>query len=118
MNTINLNSTVKGKDHDGYKAIETQEAMWGLSKWQGDVVHCMTPDGPSDDFVWHIVLTNWFTGSEYVLNTTIHGHIREESDDESGDHVWYENGRTRADNLIEKMKKVGKINLDNWTKTK
>lgn len=122
MNTINLNATIKTKDHDGYKATEVQEPMWHLSSWQGDVVHCMTPDGPSTDFCWYIVLTNWFTGTEYVLKTSIHGHIRSETyEDEDGyseDVVWYENGRTRADNLIEKMKKTGTVNLDNWTERK
>ena len=52
MNTINLNATIKTKDHDGY----------------------------------------------------------------SEDVTWYENGRNRADALIEQMKKVGKLNMDNWTK--
>lgn len=119
---INLNATVKCKDHDGYKAQTVKEPMWHLSMWQGDVVHCMTPEGPSDDFCWHIILTNWFTGEEYVLKTTVHGHIRSETyeDEETGyseDHVWYENGRTRAENLIEAMKAKGEIDLENWTKT-
>ena len=50
MNTINLNATIKTKDHDGYKAQTVHEKMWILSKVQGYIVPCMTPDGPSDDF--------------------------------------------------------------------
>lgn len=121
MNTINLNATIKTKDHDGYKAQTVHEKMWILSKVQGDIVPCMTPDGPSDDFCWNITLTNWFTGSVYVLNTPVVGRIRSETyeDEETGyseDVTWYENGRNRADALIEQMKKVGKLNMDNWTK--
>lgn len=120
---INLNSTIKTRDHDGYQSIECQELMWGLSKVQGDVVPCMTPDGPSDDFCWSIILVNWFTGSEYVLKTPVYGRIRSETfeDEETGyseDVTWYENGRTRADALIEQIKKAGKVNLENWSKTK
>lgn len=117
---INLNTFVKGRDHDGYKAIETKDMMWGLSKVQHEFVDCMTPDGPSDDFSWKIVLTNWFTGSVYELNTLVVGRIRSETyeDEESGyseDVTWYENGRTRADALIEQMKTKGVIDLTNWT---
>ncbi|BAQ22876.1 hypothetical protein AU156_gp225 [Edwardsiella phage PEi20] len=121
MTIINLNATVKCKDHDGYKAQTVNELQWMVSKYQGDVVHCMTPDGPSDDFAWHITVENFFTGEIYALKTTIHGHIRSETyedEDCSEDVVWYENGRTRADNLIEKIKKAGKIDLTNWTKVR
>lgn len=118
---INLNATVKCKDHDGYKAQTVHESQWMLSKLQYEFVNCMTPDGPSDDFSWKIILTNFFTGEVYELNTLIVGKIRSETyeDEESGyseDVTWYENGRIRADSLIEKMKAVGKLNLDNWTK--
>lgn len=51
------------------------------------------------------------------MKTSIHGHIRSETYEDE-DVVWYENGRTRADNLIEKMKKTGTVNLDNWTERK
>ena len=40
----------------------------------------------------------------------------DEEDGYSEDVTWYENGRNRADALIEQMKKVGKLNMDNWTK--
>lgn len=120
MNTINLNATIKTKDHDGYKAQTVHEKMWILSKVQGDIVPCMTPDGPSDDFFWHITLTNWFTGYVYVLNTPVVGRIRSETytDEEDGyseDVTWYENGRQVADDLIEKMKAKGVVDLTHWT---
>lgn len=123
MNTINLNATVNTRDHDGYKAQTVKEKMWSLYKVQGDVVPCMTQDGPSDDFCWNVYLVNFFTGEEYVLNTTIYGVMREETyeDEETGyseDVVWYENGRTRTDSLIEKILEKGQVNLDNWTRTK
>lgn len=122
MTIINLKATVKCRDHDGYKAQTVNELQWMVSKSQGDVVHCMTPDGPSDDFCWHITVENFFTGEIYKLNSTVYGHIRSETyEDEDGyseDVTWYENGRTRADNLIEKIKKAGKIDTTNWTKIK
>lgn len=114
---INLNATVKCRDHDGYKAQVVNELQWMVSKRQGDVVPCMTPEGPSDDFCWHIMIENFFTGEVYELNTVIHGHIREESYEDE-DMVWYENGRTRADSLIEKIKAKGVIDTANWTKIK
>lgn len=116
---INLNAFVKGKDHDGYKAIETKETMWMLSAEQFEFVGCMTPEGPSDDFSWKIRLTNWFTGEEYVLKTVIFGKIRMETYDDgdySEDHVWYQNGRITAEDLIEKMKAKGVVNLDHWVR--
>lgn len=120
MNTINLNAFVKTKDHDGYKAIECKELQWSLSKQQYEFVGCMTPEGPSDDFSWKIILTNWFTSSVYELNTLILGKIRSETyEDEDGyseDVTFYQNGRITADNLIEAMKAKGVINLDHWTK--
>lgn len=120
MNTINLNAFIKTKDHDGYNAIECKELQWGLSKEQYEFVGCMTPEGPSDDFSWKIILTNWFTSSVYELNTLILGKIRSETyEDEDGyseDVTFYQNGRITADNLIEAMKAKGVINLDHWTK--
>lgn len=118
---INLNATVKCKDHDGYKAQVVHEAQWMITKEQFELVYCMTPEGPSDDFSWKIRLTNFFTGEEYVLKTIIVGKIvsetyEDEEDGYSEDVTWYENGRNRADALIEQMKKVGKLNMDNWTK--
>ncbi|WCZ66345.1 hypothetical protein [Yersinia phage MHG19] len=120
MNTINLKAFINTKDHDGYKAQTVKELMWVLSIEQHELVGCNTPEGPSDDFSWKIRLTNWFTGSSYILNTVIVGKIRSETyEDESGyseDVVWYQNGRTTAENLIEKMKAKGVVNLDNWTR--
>lgn len=123
MAIINLKATVKCKDHDGYKAQTVNELQWMVSKHQGDVVHCMTPDGPSDDFCWHITVENFFTGEIYALNTIVYGHIRSETyeDEETGyseDVVWYENGRTRANILIEKIKAKGVIDLSNWSRVR
>ena len=115
---INLNASIKTKDHDGYKAISVDEKMWSLSMEQFELVYCQTPEGQSDDFSWKIRLTNWFTGSQYVLNTVILGKIRcetYEDEDYTEDHVWYQNGRTTAENLIEKMKEKGVIDLTHWT---
>lgn len=123
MNTLNLKATVKCHDHDGYKAQTVNELQWMVLKSAGDIVHCMTPDGPSDDFCYHITIENFFTGEIYRLNTTVYGHIRSETyeDKETGyseDVVWYENARIRADSLIEKIKAKGIIDLANWTKIK
>lgn len=121
MNTINLNATIKTKDHDGYKAITVNELQWMVSKTQGDAVHCMTPDGPSDDFSWYITIENFFSGEIYRLNTPVFGRIRSETyedEDCSEDVTWYENGRFRADELIEKIKAKGVIDTANWTKIK
>lgn len=118
---INLNSYIKCKDHDDYKAIEIKEFQWMLYKEQFEFVSCMTPEGPSNDFSWKIVLANFFTGDTYELKTIITGKIRSETyvDEETGyseDVTWYQNGRITADNLIEKMKAKGVLNLDNWIK--
>lgn len=113
---INLNATIKCADHDGYKRQTVKETMWFLKAYQGDFIECMTPDGPSDDNEYYIVLTNFFTNEVYQLARPVHGRIREESY-EDGDHVWYENSRTRAENLIEAMKAKGVIDLAHWTKT-
>ncbi|QHJ79018.1 MAG: hypothetical protein [Caudoviricetes sp.] len=111
---INLNATIKTKDHDGYKAITVNEPMWVLSAEQFELIYCQTPEGQSDDFSWKIRLTNWFTGSQYVLNTVIFGKIRSESYEDE-DHVWYQNGRTTVENLIDKIKAKGEIDLTHWT---
>lgn len=118
---INLNSYIKCKDHDGYKAIEIKEFQWMVYKEQFEIVSCMTPEGPSNDFSWKIVLANFFTGDTYELKTIITGKIRSETyvDEETGyseDVTWYQNGRITADNPIEKMKAKGVLNLDNWIK--
>mgnify|MGYP000408215848 FL=1 len=120
---INLNSYIKCKDHDGYKAIEIKEFQWMLYKEQFEFVGCMTPEGPSDDFSWKIVLANFFTGDTYELKTIITGKIRSETyvDEETGyseDVVWYENARNRAESLIEKIKAKGVIDSAKWTKIK
>jgi hypothetical protein len=119
MKTINLNATIKSYDHDGFKRVEVQDKMWYVSKEQFEFVECMTPEGPSDDFSWKIVLTNWFTGSVYVLNHIVVGRTEhyEYEDEEFYDSGFvYVNGRSRADRLIEKIIKTGKVNLENWTK--
>lgn len=112
---IKLNASVKCKDHDGYKAQTVNELMWGLKAHQGDFIECQTPDGPSDDNEYYIVLTNFFTGEEYQLTNPVRGRIREESY-EDGDYAWYENSRNRAEGLIEMMKAKNEIDLDYWTK--
>lgn len=114
---INLNRTVKGKDHDGYKTITTNDLMWYLSKTQGDVVECMTTEGPSDDFCWHITLTNFYTSEEYVLKNVVYGRIEHYEDEEYCDS-FYVNGRTRADRLIEQIKVKGVVDTDHWNKVK
>ena len=119
MKIIKLDSYVKCKDHDGYKAITTKELQWSLTKEQGDLVECQTPEGPSDDFCWHILLNNWFTGETYRLNSTIYGRTvtREYEDEDCYECVTvYMNGRSRADALITVMEAKGEIDLNNWTK--
>lgn len=123
MTTVNLNAFVKGRDHDGYNAIETKDLMWGLSAYQHELVECMTPEGPSDDFSWKIILVNWFSGWEYELKTEIVGKIEdyEFEDEEDGFYECgrtYVNGRTIAERLIEKMKAKGTLNLAHWNKIK
>ncbi|WJZ28108.1 hypothetical protein NCTGTJJY_CDS0229 [Serratia phage 92A1] len=115
---INLNATVKCKDHDGYKAQAVHESQWSLSAEQFELVYCNTPEGQSDDFSWKIVLNNWFTGQEFVLNTIIFGKIvceTYEDEDYSEDVAYYKNGRQVAMDLIEKMKAKGVLDLSNWT---
>lgn len=121
MTIINLNATIKTKDHDGYKAIVVNELQWALDKFQHEFVECQTPEGPSDDFSWKITLVNWFTGEEYVLKTVVYGRTEthEYEDEENGFYdcqTLYVNGRSRADRLIEQIKTVGKVDLDNWIK--
>lgn len=116
---INLNKTIKTKDHDGYKAQVVHDKMWHLVAVQCDVVECMTPEGPSDDFCYHIQLINFFTNEVYQLKQVIYGHIRSETyedEDFCEDHTWYENARIRCESLIEKMYAKGEINLDFWKK--
>lgn len=115
---INLNATVKCKDHDGYKSQVVHEAQWMLSKEQFELVYCMTPEGQSDDFSWKLRLINFFTGEEYILKTVIVGKIVAETyteeDGYSEDVIYYKNGRSVADDLIEKIKARGVIDLNNW----
>lgn len=123
MSTLNINSTIKTKDHDGYKLQTVEEKMWVLSKVQHEFVECMTPEGPSDDFSWKIVLENFFTGSVYELNSEIVGKIISEDyeDKESGyceTVTYYKNGRSVADDLIEKIKAKGVVDLNRWNKVK
>lgn len=116
---INLNATVKTKDHDGYKAVDCEEKMWHVTKEQHEFVECMTPDGPSDDFSWKIVLTNFFTGEVYVLKREIVGKINwceYECEGYVETQTWYENGRRVADDLIEKITKKGEVDLTFWEK--
>ena len=118
---INLNSYIKGKDHDGYKAIETKEMQWHLYKEQFEFVGCMTPEGPSDDFCYHVQLVNFFTQEVYQLVYTVYGLIRSETyedEDYSEDHVWYENARIRCESLIEQMKVKGEVDTTFWKKVK
>lgn len=113
MAIINLNSTIKCKDHDGYKAITVNEKQWMVTKLQGDIVECMTTEGPSDDFCWYIQAENFFTGETYVLKTVVYGRI-EHFEDEEFSESFYVNGRTRADRLIAQILKAGKIDTANW----
>lgn len=123
MNIINLNATIKCRDHDGYKSQVVNELQWMVRSVQGDVVYCTTPDGPSDDFCYYIEIENFFTGEIYRLNSTVYGCIRSKTyeDEETGyseDVVWYENARNRAETLIEKIKAKGVIDSVKWTKIK
>ncbi|ANM46543.1 hypothetical protein BI036_gp180 [Morganella phage vB_MmoM_MP1] len=121
MTTINLNTTIKTYDHDGFKRIEIQEKIWYVSKEEFELVGCMTPEGPSDDFSWKIILTNWCTGSVYELKQIIVGRQESyeyEDEDFYDSGIVYVTGRSCADRLIEKIIKVGKVNLENWKKIK
>ncbi|AWH15656.1 hypothetical protein KNT91_gp132 [Aeromonas phage 60AhydR15PP] len=102
---ININATIRSSDFGG--AVE--EKKWCITKRKGDIIAVQTPEGPSDDFVWEIVAFNFFTQSQYVLKTRIVGKIVHDEDDS-----YYMNGRACADKLIERIKKAGKIDLNNW----
>lgn len=102
---INLNSTIRCQDFGGM----IKEKQWCVSKRKGDIVAVNTPEGPSDDFAWEIVLFNFFTQAEYVLKTKIVGKIVHTEDDS-----YYVNGRACADRMIERIKAVGKVDLNNW----
>lgn len=118
---INLNAVIKSKDHDGYKLIVVEDKIWNLVAVQGDVVECMTPEGPSDDFCYHVQLVNFFTQEVYQLVYTVYGRIRSETyedEDYSKDHVWYENARIRCESLIEQMKVKGEVDTTFWKKVK
>ncbi|AHY25191.1 hypothetical protein AVV36_gp219 [Pectobacterium bacteriophage PM2] len=112
---INLNEMKQTRGYDGSNFVVCDRKQWRLSKHQGDLVYCDTPEGRSDDFEWIILLSNSFTGEEYILNTTVKGRIEYyEHGEDSGS--FYLNGRSRADHLIEQMTKTGEINLSNWTR--
>lgn len=115
MKTINVNATVKTPgdvDH-----------VWGLVVEREDLIACMTPEGPSDDFSCSIHLHNWYTGEHYVLNSLIIGkiHCQDFEDKATGycDTVtYYKNSFNTASDLIEKMKAKGVINLTHWKEAK
>lgn len=112
-NTINLNSVMKFSDLAG-----GDQLTWALSVRRQEIVACMTPEGPSDDFVCTVWLDNFFTGSRYVLKTAIFGKIVSQDYDDGEGYcetvTYYKNAHTVASDLIEKMKAKGVINLDNW----
>lgn len=115
MTIINLNATVKTADDVDH--------VWGLRVEREDLIACMTPDGPSDDFSCSIHLTNWYTGQVYVLNSLIIGKIISEDfeDEETGyceTVTYYKNSFSTASDLVEKMKAKGVINLDHWVHVK
>lgn len=108
MSNVNLNATIKTRDFG--KA--TKETQWALVPTQGDLIDVRTQDGISDDFVYFIDLINFFTLRTYRLDRAIIGTMVE-VDPDSGEMA-YMNSRTRAENLIEKMKEKGQIDLQYW----
>lgn len=118
MTTINVNAVMKHSDLAG-----GNDPIWGLRVEREDLIACMTPEGPSDDFSCSIRLTNWYTGEEFVLDRLIIGKIHHEDyeDEESGyceSVSYYKNSFNTASDLVEKMKAKGVINLDYWKKAK
>lgn len=113
-NTINLNAIIKFSELEG-----GNDLMWNLSVQRGEIVECMTPDGPSDDFVCTIWLNNFYTGSQYVFKTPIYGRTKSEDyeDKESGyceTVTYYQNAFNRASDLVEAMKAKGTLDLTHW----
>lgn len=88
--------------------------VYVLTAVQVDIVACTTPDGPSDDFSYAIILDSFIGAQRYVFNQTILGRI-EHYEDEECYETYYVNGKNRAERLIEKMKEKGTIDLKYWT---
>ena len=110
MKTVNLNASVKAKCFNG----EYQETMWVLTAVEGDIIEVETTEGTGTDFTFTIELHNFFTDWTYELKTVITGRIEE---NEIGE-FYYVNARTRAERLIARMKKVGKLDMKNWNVVK
>ncbi|QXN69744.1 hypothetical protein KELASSE_215 [Escherichia phage vB_EcoM_Kelasse] len=106
MKTINLNAAVKTKCFNG----KYDETMWFLMAVEGDIIEVETAEGMGTDFTFTIQVHNFFTGWIYELNTVIVGKIEQ---NELGEW-YYVTARQRAERLIEKMKKVGKLDMQHW----
>ena len=109
MNKLNINKTVT-IDCGNEKEVCL---IWNISTVQGNIVECMTPEGISDDYCYHIKLESMFGDDVYILNTTIYGKIKHYDYEDFSEGV-YVNARIIAENLVEHIKSVGFVDLSKW----
>ncbi|ADM80093.1 hypothetical protein phiAS5_ORF0250 [Aeromonas phage phiAS5] len=100
---ININETIKTNDGMTIK-------LWDLRVERGDIVACMTPEGPSDDFECSIMLFSGFMADEFRLNHRFVGKIVHAEDDS-----YYMNAHSVATVFMEKILAKGEIDINHWT---
>ncbi len=109
-NIINLNKTVKM----GLMGLGSDEAMYELFITKSDDLHeVMTEDGISTDVNACVGLRR-IDGTEWHHSRLFTGGFQCIGDDEVGYHDIYVSAGSQAEDLIEKIKAKGQIDLSHW----
>lgn len=114
---ININEVFMKTDAGGTKY---KSQVWDLRLQEENIVACMTPEGPSDDFSFSVWLTNLQTKNSYVLKTIIMGKMVSKDywiNEKEGlleTVQFYKRGRCVGEDLIERIKEKGVVDLNRW----
>lgn len=110
MNTVNLNTTVKM----GLMGLASDEPMYELFVARSTDLHeVMTEDGISTDVNACVGLRR-IDGKEWHHGRLFTGGFQTVGDDETGYFDIYVNAAAQAEDLIEKIKARGVVNLKHW----
>ena len=107
MNTVNLNTTVK-------MGLASDEPMYELFVARSTDLHeVMTEDGISTDVNACVGLRR-IDGKEWHHGRLFTGGFQTVGDDETGYFDIYVNAAAQAEDLIEKIRARGVVNLKHW----
>nr|DAH56185.1 MAG TPA: hypothetical protein [Caudoviricetes sp.] len=110
MNTVNLNTTVKM----GLMGLASDEPMYELFVARSTDLHeVMTEDGISTDVNACVGLRR-IDGKEWHHGCLFTGGFQTVGDDEVGYFDIYVNAAAQAEDLIEKIKARGVVDLKHW----